>query len=817
MRVLKFGGTSVGKPEIIRQVVQIVQSKPQPCVVTVSAFGGTTDKLIQTAQQAALRQESYKESLKEIEKRHLDAVNELIHASRRSGVIAKVKEMLNELEDVLQGIYMLRELSARTQDYVMSFGERISAYIVAETFVEYNIEAISVDARQLIRTNADFGNAKVDFKTTNQLIQSFFNDSNKNVLKVVTGFIGSTAQGETTTLGRGGSDYTGAILAAALRADVLEIWTDVDGMLTADPRKVPKALKIEEITYEEAMELSFFGAKVIYPPSIQPAFAEQIPILIKNTFNPNDPGTLITKETKDDHRAIKGVSSINDIALVTLSGGGIVGVPGSAMRMFRALAQQNINIILISQASSEHSISVAISNKHAEEAENALQIEFSQELKQGLINKIVVEKDLAIIAVVGKGMKNTPGISGKIFSALGRNGINVLAIAQGGSEINVSLVINKANEKKALNVIHESFFLSETKSLHVFLVGTGLIGGTLLRQISDQIETLAQRNHIELKVCGIANLQKHIININGIDIKNWQTALEKEGRTTNLEQFINEMILANLPNSVFVDCTASQQVADLYSKILKASISVVTPNKLAASGPYDIYSMLKARAQKHNVKYLFETNVGAGLPIISTLNDLITSGDKIIKIEAILSGSLNFISNTVSKEKKLSQVIREAQKQGYTEPDPRVDLSFKDVARKILILARESGYKMEIEDVACEPFLPQDCFTAPSLEEFFAKVEQYDDAFESMRAQAEKEGKIYRVIATLENGKAFVKFQPIDHKHPFYYAKGSDNFVLFTTVRYSELPLLIKGPGAGAEVTAAGVFADIVRLAGIAN
>jgi aspartokinase/homoserine dehydrogenase 1 len=810
MRVLKFGGTSVGTPEAIQKVVEIVRNLPDAKAVVVSAFGGTTDKLILAGSQAASANEAYRDTFKEIESRHIKAVETLIHTTRQSGVIANVKFMLNELEDILQGIFLVRELSSKTLDFIMSFGERLSAYIVAQAFLEKNVTASHIDARTLVKTDNNFGYAKVDFKQTDKLIQDYF-QANPQGVKIITGFIGSTNQSETTTLGRGGSDYTGAIFAAALQAEVLEIWTDVDGMLTADPRKVTKAFKLDEISYEEAMELSYFGAKVIYPPSIQPAYLKQIPILIKNTFNPTDPGTMICKDAKTDDKPIRGVSSMNDIALITLSGGGIVGVPGSAMRVFRALATHSINVILISQASSEHSISIAVTSKSAEDAEAALQTEFSTELKAHQIEKISVEKDLTIIAVVGKKMKNTPGLAGKLFSALGKNGVNILAIAQGGSELNISLVINKENEKKALNVIHESFFLSGTKVINVFLVGAGLIGKTLLKQIDRQVGVLAERNAIDIKVVGIANSTKQLINPNGIDTSKWETLLA-EGDKADLGTFVSQMIDANLPNSVFVDCTAHQEVASQYSTVLKASIAVVTPNKLAAAGEYSYYKMLKARAKQHNVKFLYETNVGAGLPVISTLNDLINSGDKILKIQAILSGTLNFLFNTVSKDRKLSDVVKEAQEKGYAEPDPRIDLFGADIARKITILAREAGYEIETKNVDIIPFLPKNCLESKTVDEFFTALKQYDDEFEAQRAAVEAEGKKYRVIAMLEDGKASISLQKVDNLSPFYFAQGSDNIIMFTTDRYKELPLMIKGPGAGAEVTAAGIFADIIRI-----
>jgi aspartokinase/homoserine dehydrogenase 1 len=815
MRILKFGGTSVGTPESILQVIDIVKAAMQnmPVAVVVSAFGGVTDHLIRMSDLAACGDEQYKEAYTSLEQRHLEAIKALIHARRHSGVTANMKYLLNELYDVLHGIFLVKEISPKTRDFILSFGERLSATIIAEAFQEKGVQARFVDARELIVTDGHFGNASVDFEATDPQIRDFFAKSDA-ALHVIPGFIGSTPYKETTTLGRGGSDYTGSIFAAALQADILEIWTDVNGMMTADPKKVKNAFSIPDITYEEAMELSYFGAKVIYPPSIQPAYRKQIPILIKNTFEPENPGTVISNQAKPDERPIRGISSMKDVAMITLEGSGMIGVAGTSARLFSALASRKVNVSLISQASSEHSISIAVDEKAAQLAVETINQEFRGEIAEGFIDTVSAETGLSVIAIVGRNMKSTPGVSGKLFSSLGRNGINVLAIAQGASELNVSFVIRRADEAKALNVIHESFFLSETKVLHLFIAGiTGKIGVTLLEQMQKQLTTLRNSLAVDIRIIGMVNTRQMLIEKEGIAPEKALVALQEKGKPADIAQFIEEMVQVNLPNSVFIDCTASQVITDCYARVLQASISIVTPNKLACSGDYGTYVQLKKIAHKRNVKFLFETNVGAGLPVIGTLNDLINSGDKIIKIEAILSGTLNYIFNNVSKLKMLSEVVLDAMDKGYTEPDPRIDLSGSDVARKILILARELGHHLNIGDVVKEQFLPEACFEAENIPSFFDRLKAFDVAFEEQRAQLDAKGHKYRVIATLESGKPSVSLRTFDPSHPFYTAAGSDNIILFTTNRYLEQPLMIKGPGAGAEVTAAGVFADIIRIA----
>ncbi|WP_020529148.1 bifunctional aspartate kinase/homoserine dehydrogenase I [Flexithrix dorotheae] len=814
MRVLKFGGTSVGTPERILQVIEIVKDalQKEKVAVVVSAFGGITDQLIKVSEMASSGNEGYKDLQREIETRHIQAIKTLVHARRQSGVVAEIKFLLNELEDILHGIYLVKELSPKMKDFILSFGERLSASIIAEAFKEKEIDARFTDSRNLIITDKNFGNANVNFTETNERIQKHFINA-QGELMILPGFVASTKNNETTTLGRGGSDYTASIFAGALHVEVLEIWTDVNGMMTADPRKVRTAFTIPEISYEEAMELSYFGAKVIYPPSIQPAYQKQIPILVKNTFDPKGKNTIISGDAPDDEKPIRGISSMKDIALVTLTGSGLVGVTGSASRLFNALAKSQINVILISQASSEHSITTAVEEKNAELASKVIYKEFKEEFKGQKLDQVIVEQALSIVAVVGKNMKKTPGVAGKLFSSLGRNGVNVLAIAQGASELNISLVVRQIDERKAVSIIHEAFFLSETKALHLFIAGsTGLIGKTLLSQITKQFGSLKENSAIDIRLIGLMNTRKMVIEPQGINPGSANEVIENADKKSSLDSFVDEMISQNLRNTVFVDATASQLISDQYEKILNANISIVTPNKLACSGDINYYKRLKKIARKRGAKFLFETNVGAGLPVISTLNDLIQSGDKIIKIEAILSGTLNYITNNVSKDKKISEVVLDAKEAGLTEPDPRIDLSGSDVARKILILARELGYDLNMEDVESEPFISKESLDASDISDFFEKLKAYDETFEKERSKLDAKDEKYRIIATLEDGKPKVKVKTFDKTHPFYMAEGSDNIILYTTNRYNELPLMIKGPGAGAEVTAAGVFADIIRI-----
>ncbi|MGA9293346.1 MAG: bifunctional aspartate kinase/homoserine dehydrogenase I [Ignavibacteriaceae bacterium] len=814
MKILKFGGSSVGSSEKIKNVIEIINSiikKKNKISVVFSAFQGVTDELIRISKLASTGNNKYQELFKNLEHRHLSTTKELISVKKQSNILANIKLSLNELEDVIHGVFLVKELSPRTLDFILSFGERLSAYIIANALHDKGIPSEYLDSRELVRTDNNFGNAKVEFELTTKRIKNYFRSHKK--LQVITGFIGSTINNETTTLGRGGSDYTAAIFGAALNVSEIQIWTDVDGVMTADPRKVKNAFSLPHITYEEAMELSHFGAKVIHPPTIQPAFSRKIPIVIKNTFNPGFTGTLITNQPNSQKFTIKGLSSIDNIALIRIQGSGMIGVSGIAQRIFSALAQVKINVILITQASSEHSLCIAVLPQYASLAKKSIEKEFKFEIFENLVNEPIIEDNVSIVAVVGENMRNYPGISGKVFQALGRNGINVVAIAQGSSELNISTVISREHESKALNALHDSLFLSKERSVNIFLIGTGLIGGTLLNQIDNQINYLSEEFGLDFKVIGIANSRKMLIDHNGIDVKGWKDKLIAKGILTDLEKFIDNMRTLNLSNSVFIDCTASKIVVEKYPDILCSNISIVTPNKIANSISFDFYQQLKQLVLKHNVKFLYETNVGAGLPIIGTLKDLVSSGDEIQKIEGILSGTLSYIFNTFSKDKPFSEVVKLAKEKGYTEPDPREDLSGMDVARKLLILAREAGLTLELKDIKIEKILPDEVEKAKSVEDFFIKLKKHDKDFERMREKAAAKGNLFRYIASLENGKAKISMQEVNTDHPFYFLSGIDNVIAFTTKYNQERPVVVKGPGAGAEVTASGVFADIIRAA----
>ncbi|MCS6824238.1 MAG: bifunctional aspartate kinase/homoserine dehydrogenase I [Cytophagaceae bacterium] len=818
MKVLKFGGTSVGSAQAIHLVKEILMEQKknkEDMVVVFSAMAGVTNLLIETARKAADSDISYKDSIQQLEEKHIQAIKTLIDVKIQSKTIAYVKTLIHELEDLMHGIYLLKEFSARSCDLISSFGERFSTYIITEYMNQFGIDAEMLDAREVIVTNDDFGQAKVDFIQTNKKIKEYF--SSRKKIQFVTGFIGATSKGETTTLGRGGSDYTASIIGAALQAKVIEIWTDVDGVMTADPKKVPQAFTLPAISYVEAMEISHFGAKVIYPPTLQPAFAKKIPIAIKNTFNPEFPGTLISERAKANDFLIKSITSIDTISLLTLQGSGLQGVSGISARLFGALAKYKINVILITQASSEYSICFAVNSKDGARAAEILEEEFQQEISSKKIDKVICNNDLAIVAIIGENMRNTPGISGRMFNALGKNGINVVAIAQGSSELNLSVVIPAADLSKALNALHESFFISDIKTLNLFIVGLGLIGSTLIRQIQHQAEFLKKEKRLQIHVVGIANSKKMLFDISGIDISDWKKQLEQNGENVNLKKFVQQIQQLNLPNSIFIDNTSGDTVPELYEDVLNERVSIVTPNKVANSGKYAVYEKLKKLAEKNRVKFLYETNVGAGLPVINTLQDLMYSGDKILKIEGVLSGTLSYIFNTFKGDKKFSDVVKEAKEKGYTEPDPRDDLNGKDVARKILILSREAGVPLEFEDVKVQNILPEPCLKATSVEAFFEELEKHNDYFSSLREKAERKNCVLRFIAKLENNKASVSLQEVDSEHPFYSLSGSDNVIAYTTERYKERPLVVKGPGAGAEVTAAGVFADILRISSYLN
>jgi bifunctional aspartokinase / homoserine dehydrogenase 1 len=779
--------------------------------VVYSAMGGVTNKLIEVGNLASNGDLSYVEILKTIEERHLNVIKSLIDIKLQSAITANIKGLFNEIEDLLKGITYIKELSIRTLDFLVSFGERLSTLIVTHTLQSRGIKAVFVDSRDIVKTNSHYGFAEVDFEQTNQLIKNKINEN--GVVYCVTGFIASNNDGVTTTLGRGGSDYSGSIFGSALNADVIEIWTDVNGMMTADPRKVKNAFTIPEISYAEAMELSHFGAKVIYPPSLVPAFQKNIPIKILNTFKSEHPGTNISKNYIQKAYSITGLSSIDDIALVNVQGNGMIGVAGVSAKLFSLLADNHISVILISQASSEHSICFAIDPKSADRVTSILEKGFKTEIQNGDVENIVVQDNLSIIAVVGEGMKSSSGTSGKLFSVLGKNGINVIATAQGSSELNISVVIKKKDISKALNAIHEIFFEIDGITLNLFLMGpTGLIGKTLLKQIQEQSAKLKKLKNLNLKLTGIANTKKMLLDPDGINIENWKENLDKTGEIVNVSEFIEDIQNLNLPNSVFIDATGGKDVVQYYLPILDSNISIITPNKVANSSSYEQYKALGDMARKRNVKFMYETNVGAGLPIINTLQGLINSGDQIHKIEAVLSGTLSYIFNTFSIDQNFVDIVKEAKAKGYTEPDPRDDLSGTDVARKILILARETGLKLEFDDVIINPLLSKEATEAKSVEDFYKILEKENSKYAELMKAAHAKGEVLRFIASLENNKASIGLKSVGRDHPFYNLAGSENIISFTTERYFNNPLVVKGPGAGAEVTAMGVFADIITL-----
>jgi aspartokinase/homoserine dehydrogenase 1 len=809
MKVLKFGGSSVDSPEKIKRVKEIVSKQKTPVVLVISAFHNITDQLDEAAKLAECQDLTYKSLAENISSGYITVAEQLVSTSKSNILLSTVNKILKELNTDLENIYNSSSPDKEKHARVLCYGELLSAEIVHSQFSASSL----IDARDIIITNNNFLHARVDFETTNDKIRNVF--QNKPDIVIFPGYIGSTEDGNFTTLGRGGSDYTAAILAAALDADALEIWTNVDGFLTADPRKVSKAFTISSLSYAEAMELSHFGAKVVYTPTIQPVLHKKIPIIVKNTFNPSVPGTTIHEKSIPEINGspIKGVSSIDDIDLITLQGSGMVGVKGISSRLFNALADAGINIILITQASSEYSITFAISPADTETAVKYIENAFKKEIYSDEDINILVEKDLSIIAIVGEQMKNTPGISAILFRALGRNGISAIATAQGSSELNISVVISNKSLKKALNVIHEGFFLNRYKDLHLFIVGVGTVGGSLLNQIKQQRKHLLEEHNVKVNVVGIARSKKMVLNEEGINLDNYLEEIE-HGIPTDLKKFIDTIPEMNLRNSVFVDCTADDEVAYTYEGVLNYFASVVTANKVACSSEYEIYKNLKKTAVKHNVKFMYETNVGAGLPIINTINDLSRSGDKILKLEAVLSGTLNFIFNTLSEEITLSKAIMMAKESGFSEPDPRIDLSGIDVVRKLIILAREAGYPLEQKDVKIDAFLPDECFEG-TLDDFWDKIKDYDEDFEKERKNLAEKGLKWRFIASLDNGEAKVSLQSVDMMHPAYPLEGSNNILLLTTERYHEAPMVIRGYGAGADVTAAGVFADIIRVANV--
>ena len=828
MKVLKFGGTSVGSVESILSLKKIVEACDEPVIVVVSALGGITDKLIETSKLAVEGNVAYLTSYNEMVERHHRMIDAVIGDSQKKAeLLAVVDDLLGQLKSIYQGVFLIGDLSEKTSNAIVSYGERISSNIVA---VLVN-NAKWYNSLDFIKTKHKQGKNLYSNSASLSLILETFKDFMSGAADhrvcLVPGFISTDCQtGEVTNLGRGGSDYTAAILAAAMDAEVLEIWTDVSGFMTADPRVIDTAYPIDRLSYVEATELCNFGAKVVYPPTIYPVCVKNIPILIKNTFRPEDKGTIITNSSGVDEngRAIKGISSINNTSLITVSGLSMVGVIGVNQRIFTALAANGVSVFLVSQASSENSTSIGVRNEDADRACEVLNEEFAKEIEMGAMYRMSLERDLATVAVVGENMKHTPGIAGKLFGTLGRNGISVIACAQGASETNISFVVESKSLRKSLNVIHDSFFLSEFQVLNVFLCGVGTVGGSLLEQIAGQQAKLMKERNLKINVVGIASGHNAIFNRDGIDLSQFNEgdafslaklrADLKKAEPNSLARLKDEVIGMNIFNSVFVDCTASADVAGLYEELLSNNISVVAANKVAASSDYDNYSRLKKIARKRGVKFLFETNVGAGLPIINTINDLINSGDKILKLEAVLSGTLNYIFNTISADIPFSETVRLAKEEGYAEPDPRIDLSGKDVIRKLVILSREAGYKLNQEDVEKQLFIPQSFFDG-SLEEFWKNLPSLDEQFESERKEVEASHQRWRFVAKLEDGECSVSLQRVDEHHPFYDLEGSNNIILITTERYNQYPMLIQGYGAGASVTAAGVFADIMSIANI--
>ncbi len=813
MRILKFGGSSIATPERIQSVAAIIAAtyKTEKVAVVVSAFGGVTDKLIMLGNMAASGQSGYATILTDLKSQHLRTIEELIQDNRRERVLLVFESKFAALQEFIKGVFLLRELSPRIYDSVVSYGERLSAFIVSECLQSRAIESEYLRASDLLRTDDHFGDANVDFQATNRNIRRYF--SKHPALQVITGFIAATGDGETTTLGRSGSDYTAAIFAAALAASVIEIWTDVNGVMTSDPRVVPAAFSIDTMSYEEAMEMSHFGSKVIHPKAMQPALEAGIPLQIKNTFKPGFAGTVISTRASDKTFTITGLSSIDEIALLRVHGSGMLGVTGISSRLFRSLAQEQINVVLITQGSSEHSISFAVRPEVAARARKAIELEFSLELQTHQIEPVVVENDLAVIAVVGEKMRGIPGIAAKIFGALAQIGVNVVAIAQGSSELNISTVVAREDRAAALQGIHSAFFGLEQKTLHLFMVGPGLVGSKLIEQIDSHQKDLSGQLGVSVRLSGLANSKKMYFDEQGIELSKWRETLDGSQATNELGEFVTGMKGGRKANRIFVDCTASDETSALYPEILASGISVVTPNKRANSGSYGMYRELQSCAARGRSSYLYETTVGAGLPVLSTIRDLIRSGDKIRRIEAMVSGTLSYIFNSLDGSTTFSEIVRTAQARGYTEPDPREDLGGMDFLRKMVIMAREIGLPMECNDVALQQILPEACHKTPSVAAFFLELEKSDKHFEELRAAAAAQDKKLRYLGTLADCKATVALQAVDSGHPFYAMTGMESIVAITSDRYRQSPLVVRGPGAGAEVTAAGVFADIVRIA----
>jgi aspartokinase/homoserine dehydrogenase 1 len=813
MRILKFGGSSVADPDRIKLVTTIIRQyaeKYPDLSVVVSAQSGVTDQLLKLCELIGVPSTARETLIQELEQKHLNAVKALLPVAQQPAAMAEIMTMCNELSDIIKGASLVGEVTPRTRDLILSFGERLSAYLVCQALKSYFPDALYTDARQLIKTDATFGHARVDFDSSNKLIKEYYSQNNE--MKVVTGFIASSMQGQTTTLGRSGSDYTASIIGAALGVKAIEIWSDVDGVMTADPRYVREAQSIEQLSYSEAMELSHFGAKVLFPASLQPAMAKQIPILVKNTFNPEHKGTLICQESSKDNGFIKGITSLGNICIINVEGSGMVGVAGVSARLFNALSQQDISVILISQASSEHSICIALLERDAEKASQILRDTFESELFSGLISSVNYESGLAVVAVVGENMCNMPGVAARVFGPMGRNGINVKAISQGSSELNISFVIHENDLRKALRILHQSLFNKEIRQLHLYVAGTGSVGNRMLEMIENHKEYLVMQK-IDLKLCGLINSRQMFMGEENIDPGKWKELMKGDAGKANFQRFVDGMLLQNNENSVFVDVTAADEPVEYYNKLLSGNIAIVAANKRANTQNMEEYRKLHAAARKRNVSFHYETNVGAGLPVINVIRNLIAGGDRVIKIEAVLSGTMNWLLSEYDGTRLFSDLVQIARSRGYTEPDPRDDLSGMDVARKCLILARESGLEIELSEITVDALMPPDASRSENISAFFKLLESYNPVFDRRYRTASSEGRKIRYVALIESNIAKVELVEVEENHPFFSLQGSENCIILTTNYYKQFPMVIKGPGAGIDVTAAGLLADIVRIA----
>jgi aspartokinase/homoserine dehydrogenase 1 len=813
MRILKFGGSSLADPERIKTVAGIIKkyaSADPDLTVVVSAQAGVTNLLVKICDHIPTSPVESESLIREIEQKHLSALRSLISVAMQPAAMAEIISVCNELSDIARGAYLVGEVTLRTRDLILSFGERLSAYLFCQVLKEGIPGATYVDSRALIRTNADFGKAKIRFDITNETVSKYYSENSG--LKVITGFIASTLKGQTTTLGRNGSDYTASVLGAAVDAEAIEIWSDTDGVMTADPTFVKEAKSIRQLSYAEAMELSHFGAKVLFPASLYPAMDRKIPIIVKNTFNPDHPGTVISESSSNDNGFFKGITSLTNICMITVEGSGMVGVAGISARLFSSLSQGNISVILISQASSEHSICVAVLQEDAGNAICILKEAFSEELNAGLISSVNSETSLAVVAVVGENMRHMPGVAARLFSPLGRNGVNIKAISQGSSELNISLVIHQNDLRKALRLLHQSLFKIEVKKLHLYIAGTGAVGSRLLEMIESNNDYFMSRN-IDLQICGLINRRKMLIGSEPDDRAGGKATLEDKGVKAGMEKFVETVLGRNLENSVFVDVTAADEPVDFYSRLMSGNIAIVAANKRANTGGMDLYNQLHSSSKKRNIQFHYETNVGAGLPVINVIRNILAGGDKVIRIDAVLSGTINWLFSEYDGRTAFSDLVRIAKEKGYTEPDPRDDLGGTDVARKCLILARECGWSAELEDIKVDPLMPPEAAVSANIEEFFRNMASFDPVINASYISASGEAKKLRYIASVENGKATVSIVPVGNESPFYSLGGTENCIILTTNYYRKYPMVIKGPGAGVDVTAAGLLADIVRIA----